>query len=147
MGKKHKLGMPPSHKRRNMPKIVRLKNENSNAMRILLALRYLSREAYGAGLAELAKNLREVEVKCDEYIEAMSIRNRSRIIPNETKELFPINPLVSKKAADMLESQLTDAFESALYQGMRPTDALRVILSWTSSEMMRIQLDQPASCQ
>ena len=32
---------------------------------ILMALRYLSREAEGAGLKELAKTLEEAESKCD----------------------------------------------------------------------------------
>lgn len=32
---------------------------------ILLALRYLSREAEGAGLKELARTLEEAELKCD----------------------------------------------------------------------------------
>ena len=32
---------------------------------ILMALRYLSREAEGAGLKELAKTLEEAELKCD----------------------------------------------------------------------------------
>jgi hypothetical protein len=32
---------------------------------ILMALRYLSREAEGAGLKELARTLEEAELKCD----------------------------------------------------------------------------------
>ncbi len=45
------------------------------------------------------------------------------------------------KLADALQSQIINAFEAAIYQGMRPKDALAVILSWMSSEMMRIQAD------
>jgi hypothetical protein len=40
-------------------------HENLNIQGILLALRYLSREAEGAGLKELAKTLEEAELKCD----------------------------------------------------------------------------------
>jgi len=74
----------------------------------------------------------------------MSIRNLSRTILNEVNELFPANPspLISEKASDVLESQLTTAFEAALHKGMPPMDALGIILSWTSSEMMRIQVGQ-----
>ncbi len=46
------------------------------------------------------------------------------------------------KLADALQSQVIDAFEAAIYKGMRPMDALAVILSWMSSEMTRIQADQ-----
>ena len=46
------------------------------------------------------------------------------------------------RLADALQSQVINAFEAAIYQGMRPMDALAVILSWMSSEMMRIQADQ-----
>jgi hypothetical protein len=41
-----------------------------------------------------------------------------------------------------LQSQIINAFEGAIYQGMRPMDALAVILSWMSSEMTRIQAEQ-----
>jgi hypothetical protein len=46
------------------------------------------------------------------------------------------------KLADALQSQIINAFEGAIYQGMGPMDALAVILSWMSSEMTRIQADQ-----
>ncbi len=46
------------------------------------------------------------------------------------------------KLADTLQSQIINAFEAAIYEGMRPMDALAVILSWMSSEMTRIQADQ-----
>ena len=36
---------------------------------ILLALRYLSREAEGAGLKELARTLEEAELKCDRGVD------------------------------------------------------------------------------
>ncbi len=39
---------------------------------ILLALRYLSREAEGAGLKELARTLEEAELKCDRATRAGS---------------------------------------------------------------------------
>ncbi|MFT4078312.1 hypothetical protein [Rhodomicrobium sp.] len=61
--------------------------------------------------------------------------------------LFPGNPqpLIAEHVSDMLQSQLTNAFEAALCEGMQPTDALAVMLSWMSSEMMRIQVDAPAN--
>ncbi len=46
------------------------------------------------------------------------------------------------KIADALQSQVINAFEAAIYDGMRPMDALSVILAWMSSEMTRIQADQ-----
>ena len=39
--------------------------DNESIRGILLALRYLSREAEGAGLKELARTLEEAELKCD----------------------------------------------------------------------------------
>ena len=74
----------------------------------------------------------------------MSISNRSHTILNEVNALFPANPLplVSEKTSDTLESQLTAAFETALQKGMPPMDALGIIMSWMSSEMMRIQVGQ-----
>ncbi len=51
-------------------------------------------------------------------------------------------PETGDKLADALQSQLIDAFEAAIYQGMRPMDALSVVLSWMSSEMARIQAEQ-----
>jgi hypothetical protein len=41
-----------------------------------------------------------------------------------------------------LQSEIINAFEAAIYQGMGPMDALAVILTWMSSEMTRIQADQ-----
>jgi hypothetical protein len=46
--------------------------QDQNVAGILAALRYLSREAEGAGLTELAKALEEVELKCD--LEALAAR-------------------------------------------------------------------------
>jgi hypothetical protein len=62
---------------------------------------------------------------------------------NETNDCCPDKPRVpADKLADALQSQIINAFEAAIYQGMRPMDALAVILTWMSSEMMRIQADQ-----
>jgi hypothetical protein len=47
----------------NSPRIE-ISTEDSNIEGILAALRYLSREAEGAGLMELAKALAEAELKC-----------------------------------------------------------------------------------
>ncbi len=46
------------------PETAQSENE-TNVRGILLALRYLSREAEGAGLKELARTLAEAEFKCD----------------------------------------------------------------------------------
>ncbi len=62
--------------------------------------------------------------------------------PNETDDCCPGTPPAEDKIADALQSQIISAFEAAIYQGMRPMDALAVILSWMSSEMARIQADQ-----
>ena len=57
-------GMPPS---KRDPEIAQTDNESIRG--ILLALRYLSREAEGAGLKELARTLEEAELKCDRRTE------------------------------------------------------------------------------
>ncbi len=59
---------------------------------------------------------------------------------SDIEALFPGNPkpLVSKKAAELLQSHLIDGFEAAVDRGMRPADALAVIMHWVSSEMVRI---------
>ena len=49
----------------------------------------------------------------------------------------------AEKLTEMLQSQLIHAFETAIYQGMQPMDAVAIILSWLSSEMARIQADLP----
>lgn len=65
-------------------------------------------------------------------------------VQNEIEGLFPCDPkpLVSKKAADVLQSSLIDGFEAALDQGMQPADALAVVLCWVSSEMVRLHSEQ-----
>ena len=50
--------------------------------------------------------------------------------------------LPQDKLADALQSEIINAFEAAIEQGMSPMDALAAILSWMSSEMTRIQADQ-----
>ncbi len=66
---------------------------------------------------------------------------------SEIEALFPGHPepLVPKKAADKLQSHLINGFETALDQGMRPADALAVVLCWVSSEMVRIGSDKTGS--
>ena len=49
-------------------------DNETNVRGILLALRYLTREAEGAGLIELARTLAEAELKCDRRTD-----NRSRL--------------------------------------------------------------------
>ncbi len=55
--------MLPNHGKRNT-EMAQSDNEE-NIRGILLALRYLTREAEGAGLKELARTLEEAELKCD----------------------------------------------------------------------------------
>lgn len=55
----------PLNINRKCPVMVETNHENLNVQGILLALRYLCREAEIAGLMELAKTLEEAELKCD----------------------------------------------------------------------------------
>jgi len=58
--------------------------------------------------------------------------------PFSVDELFPsLSPSV-ENAGEALQSKLIDAFESAIFQGMSPCDALAVILQWASSELNRV---------
>jgi hypothetical protein len=73
----------------------------------------------------------------------MSLRESRFTSQEETDDCCSGKPHApGDKLADALQSQLINAFEGAIYQGMRPMDALAVILSWMSSEMTRIQADQ-----
>jgi hypothetical protein len=73
--------------------------------------------------------------------------SKGRCTPGDIEALFPgePEPLVPKKAAEKLQSHLINGFETALDQGMRPGDALAVILCWVSSEMVRIGSDKIGS--
>jgi len=73
----------------------------------------------------------------------MQLRETSFTQQCETDDFCPgrTQP-AAEKLADTLQSQLINAFETAIDQGMQPMDALAVILSWVSSEMLRIQSDQ-----
>ena len=67
----------------------------------------------------------------------MTLRDYSSTAQNDTADENPGNSS-SDNLADALQSNIINAFEAAIDQGLRPTDALAVILSWMSSEMMRI---------
>ncbi len=60
----------------------------------------------------------------------------------DIEELFPRQPqpLVARRAADILKSNVIMGFEQAIEHGMGPMDALATILGWVSSEMARIDL-------
>ena len=77
----------------------------------------------------------------------MPLRHDCPLTPHVVEELFPQDPqpLISNNVVELLQSQLTDAFETALRQGIQPMDALAVIVSWVSSEMMRSKPDQGSS--
>jgi hypothetical protein len=74
----------------------------------------------------------------------MSLPNDCLTTHYVVEELFPGNPqqLIASELVDALQSHLTNGFEAALHDGMQPMDALAVILSWVSSEMMRTKPDQ-----
>ena len=73
----------------------------------------------------------------------MCLRESRLTSQNETDDCCPCkSPAPGDQLADALQSQIINAFEGAIYQGMRPMDALAVILSWMSSEMTRIQAEQ-----
>jgi hypothetical protein len=73
----------------------------------------------------------------------MSLNDSCLIPQNETEDSCSRKSrLPGDKLADALQSQIINAFEAAIYQGMRPMDALAVILSWMSSEMTRTQAEQ-----
>lgn len=73
----------------------------------------------------------------------MPLRESRLTSQKETDDCCPREPRApGDKLADALQSQIINAFEAAIYQGMHPTDALAVILTWMSSEMTRIQADQ-----
>lgn len=58
--------------------------------------------------------------------------------PFSIDELFHSLPPSTENASEALQSKLIDAFESAIFQGMSPCDALALILQWASSELNRI---------
>jgi hypothetical protein len=73
----------------------------------------------------------------------MCLRESHLTSQKETDDCRPGKPRApGDKLADTLQSEIINAFEAAIYQGMRPMDALAVILTWMSSEMTRIQADQ-----
>jgi hypothetical protein len=73
----------------------------------------------------------------------MPLRETRFTSQEETDDCCPGKPSApGDQLADALQSQIINAFEGAIYQGMRPMDALAVILSWMSSEMTRIQAEQ-----
>jgi hypothetical protein len=90
------------------------------------------------------KNIRPL--RCDRHKdqeEQMLVRE-GYCVRDEINGLFPgrAEPLVSKKAADVLQSHLISGYETALEQGMDPADALSLVLCWASTELVRIRLDQ-----
>jgi hypothetical protein len=74
----------------------------------------------------------------------MHVHKTPNARPSALDELFPSHPqpLISKKAADILQSRVIHSFETAVDQGMPPLEALSAILSWVALEMGRIQLDR-----
>jgi hypothetical protein len=63
--------------------------------------------------------------------------------PFTVDELFPsLSPPVEVAGAETLQSLLIDAFESAIRDGMRPIDALAIIIAWASSELKRVSASQ-----
>ncbi len=63
--KKNGFRVPHSKQGKYDPKLMKL--HRNSVKGILVSLRYLSREAEGAGLVELARMLEEAELKCSWY--------------------------------------------------------------------------------
>jgi hypothetical protein len=77
----------------------------------------------------------------------MTLRNEpDASFPEEEYEPYsgPPKAPAAERLADALQSQLIRAFETAIDQGMKPADALAVMLSWMSSEMARIESGRQA---
>jgi hypothetical protein len=76
--------------------------------------------------------------------EEQMLAHEGHRLNSEIDGLFPrrAEPQVPKKAADVLQSRLISGFEEAVEQGMHPADALAIVLSWASSELARIGIDQ-----
>ncbi len=72
----------------------------------------------------------------------MQLRDSSLPSQDETDDHPGKSPAHDDKPADVLQSQIITAFEAAIDRGMRPMDALAVILAWISSEITRIQAEQ-----
>jgi hypothetical protein len=71
------------------------------------------------------------------------VHKKPNVRPADLDELFPSHPqpLMAKKAADILQSRVIHSFEAALDEGMQPLEALYAIMAWITSEMGRIHLD------
>lgn len=71
----------------------------------------------------------------------MLIDNETRSKQSEVEELFPSQPapIIPPKAADVLQSSVITGYETAVDLGMRPRDALSLILSWVCSELPRLE--------
>ena len=73
----------------------------------------------------------------------MTLRESCPMPQNEPDNDNPDNQTSGNgNPTDALQSKIINAFEAAIDQGMRPVDALAVILSWMTSEMVRIAADQ-----
>ena len=91
------------------------------------------------------KNIRPLRSDRHKNREEQMVARDGYCLWNEIDGLFPgrPEPLIPKKAADILQSHLISGFEKAVEQGLHPADALSLVLSWASSEMARIRLDLP----
>jgi len=76
----------------------------------------------------------------------MDIYRDSRLDPGEIEDLFPRHPkpLVPRRAADVLQSNMITGFEQAIEQGMGPMEAFATILGWVSCEMARLDAGHAA---
>lgn len=73
----------------------------------------------------------------------MPLREYFFMAQNENDDETPGNRSAGRGTpADVLQSKIINAFEAAIEQGMLPVDALAAIVSWISSEMMRLHADQ-----
>jgi hypothetical protein len=71
----------------------------------------------------------------------MTFRSEAEPTPDEEFEPCPgaPKPQAPDRVADALQSRVIGAFETAIDQGMQPSEALAAILSVISSEMARLK--------
>ena len=68
----------------------------------------------------------------------MRQQKKLAVAATQIAELFPKeDPGKRNPAAELLQSRVIEAFETAIQQGMGPYSAMGVILEWASTELNR----------
>jgi hypothetical protein len=74
----------------------------------------------------------------------MKVHKKRAIAAVHLEDLFPARqPVAKNPAAELLQSRVIEAFETALGQGITPYNALSVVLEWASTELNRVHSDCP----